>query len=122
MAGARMRRCRAASSSCSNRQVTFHRWRIQKAPSARSGTSSSANRPPTPTRNASVNCCAAAAGRPSVADDATCQDRTVESPYEEMASAYAHHAGDSPYNAHYDRPAVLALIGDVDGRRVLDAG
>src|SRR3954454_7131978 len=39
-----------------------------------------------------------------------------------MATVYEEHASDSAYNAHYDRPAVLALIGDVDGRRVLDAG
>ena len=26
------------------------------------------------------------------------------------------------FNAHYERPAMIALAGDVDGRRVLDAG
>lgn len=39
-----------------------------------------------------------------------------------MAATYAAHAADSPYNAHYDRPAVLALAGEVAGLRVLDAG
>lgn len=39
-----------------------------------------------------------------------------------MAGTYARHAADSPYNAHYDRPAVLELVGDVAGLRVLDAG
>ena len=42
--------------------------------------------------------------------------------YDEMAAAYEEHAVDSAYNAHYDRPAVLAHAGDVGGLRVLDAG
>jgi SAM-dependent methyltransferase len=46
----------------------------------------------------------------------------VSTPYDEMAPVYEAHASDSPYNAHYDRPAVLALVGEVEGRRVLDAG
>ena len=41
--------------------------------------------------------------------------------YESMASAYEAHAADGAYNAHYDRPAVLDLIGPVKGLRVLDA-
>lgn len=43
-------------------------------------------------------------------------------PYDRMADEFLLHAEDSAYNAHYDRPAVLDLIGDVAGRRVLDAG
>src|SRR6185437_3556449 len=39
-----------------------------------------------------------------------------------MASSFEAHAADGPYNAHYDRPAVLELVGDVAGKRVLDAG
>ncbi len=50
------------------------------------------------------------------------QDHPVTTDYDEMASAYEHHAADSPYNAHYDRPAVLELVGEVAGLRVLDAG
>lgn len=42
--------------------------------------------------------------------------------YERFADDYAAHVVDSPYNAFYDRPAVLALLGDVAGLRVLDAG
>lgn len=43
-------------------------------------------------------------------------------PYDQMASFYERHAADSAYNAHYDRPAVLELLGDVTGLAVLDAG
>lgn len=39
-----------------------------------------------------------------------------------MAGSFEEHAADGPYNAHYDRPAVLELVGDVAGKRVLDAG
>jgi len=42
--------------------------------------------------------------------------------YESMAESYEAHAVDSAYNAHYDRPAVLEVIGDVRDRRVLDVG
>ena len=38
-----------------------------------------------------------------------------------MAAAFEDHATDGVYNAHYDRPAVLELVGDVAGKRVLDA-
>ncbi|MBN1092448.1 class I SAM-dependent methyltransferase [Blastococcus sp. TML/M2B] len=43
-------------------------------------------------------------------------------PYESMADEFLAHAEDGAYNAHYDRPAVLELLGDVTGLRVLDAG
>src|SRR5690348_14889146 len=38
-----------------------------------------------------------------------------------MGAGFAQHAAGSAYNAHYDRPAVLAALGPVAGRRVLDA-
>lgn len=44
------------------------------------------------------------------------------SQYDSFASEYEEHAATAPYNALYDRPAMLDLIGDVDGKRVLDAG
>jgi SAM-dependent methyltransferase len=39
-----------------------------------------------------------------------------------MGTRYEQHAKDGLYNAHYDRPAVLSVLGDVSGKRVLDAG
>lgn len=42
-------------------------------------------------------------------------------PYDRMGDRYAAHAESGPYNAHYDRPAMLDAIGDVDGLEVLDA-
>ena len=42
--------------------------------------------------------------------------------YDSFAAEYEEHAVTAPYNALYDRPATLDLIGDVEGRRVLDAG
>lgn len=42
--------------------------------------------------------------------------------FDQFAEAYESHAADGAYNALYDRPAVLELLGNVSGRRVLDAG
>ena len=42
--------------------------------------------------------------------------------YDKYASAYDADIEDNVYNALYERPATLALVGDVAGRRVLDAG
>lgn len=42
--------------------------------------------------------------------------------YEDFADSFANHAATDAYNAHYDRPAVLQILGDVEGRRVLDIG
>jgi SAM-dependent methyltransferase len=41
--------------------------------------------------------------------------------YERMGPSFQQHAAGSAYNAHYDRPAVLAALGPVTGRQVLDA-
>ena len=43
------------------------------------------------------------------------------SAYDGMGDLFRRHAQDAPYNAHYDRPAVLAALGPVKGLRVLDA-
>jgi SAM-dependent methyltransferase len=50
-------------------------------------------------------------------------DRGVgrEPQYDVFADEFLEHAGDGFFNAHYDRPACLALLGEVAGRRVLDA-
>jgi SAM-dependent methyltransferase len=42
--------------------------------------------------------------------------------YDSFAEAYAAENEGSLVNAYYERPAMLALAGDVTGRRVLDAG
>ena len=42
--------------------------------------------------------------------------------YDVLAEAYAAENETSLVNAYYERPAILALAGDVAGRRVLDAG
>lgn len=42
--------------------------------------------------------------------------------YDTFAAAYSRQNQSSLLNAHYERPAMLRLAGDVDGRRVLDAG
>jgi SAM-dependent methyltransferase len=41
--------------------------------------------------------------------------------YEVFADEYLDHATDGFFNAHYDRPACLSLLGDVAAKRVLDA-
>jgi SAM-dependent methyltransferase len=48
-------------------------------------------------------------------------DEELWSAYDAMGTVYQQHAADSAYNAHYDRPAVLAALGPVSGLRVLDA-
>ena len=40
--------------------------------------------------------------------------------YDAMAADYA--ADDGAYNAYYERPATIALLGDIDGRDVLEVG
>ncbi len=46
----------------------------------------------------------------------------MSSIYERRPGDFERHAAVSAYNALYDRPAMLSLIGDVDGRLILDAG
>lgn len=41
--------------------------------------------------------------------------------YDVFADEYLDHAHDGLFNAHYDRPACLGLLGDVAGSTVLDA-
>jgi SAM-dependent methyltransferase len=42
--------------------------------------------------------------------------------YDSIAEAYSAENENSLVNAYYERPAMLALAGDVAGRRILDAG
>jgi SAM-dependent methyltransferase len=42
--------------------------------------------------------------------------------YEQFAERFAELAPTKPHNAYYDRPAVLGLLPDLRGKRVLDAG
>lgn len=46
----------------------------------------------------------------------------AENSYDSFASAYAESNERNAWNAYYERPAALALVGEVAGRRVLDAG
>ncbi|HTN78455.1 MAG TPA: methyltransferase domain-containing protein [Acidimicrobiales bacterium] len=46
----------------------------------------------------------------------------VPAVYDAMSEWWDHQAEDGFYNAHYDRPAVLELCGDVSGLRVADLG
>lgn len=46
----------------------------------------------------------------------------MSSIYERRPADFERHAAAGAYNALYDRPAMLNLLGDVDGRLVLDAG
>lgn len=42
--------------------------------------------------------------------------------YDSHADAFDAHARDGAWNAHYDRPTMLRMLGDVAGLTVLDAG
>ena len=44
-----------------------------------------------------------------------------EPQYDVFADEFARHAERGFFNGHYDRPACLSLLGDVAGKRVLDA-
>lgn len=45
----------------------------------------------------------------------------MSSIYERRPGDFESHAAVGAYNALYDRPTMLSLIGDVDGRLILDA-
>jgi SAM-dependent methyltransferase len=49
-------------------------------------------------------------------------DRDRVNDYDSFAEAYSAETENSLVNAYYERPAMLALAGDVAGRRILDAG
>tara|TARA_R110002096_G_scaffold434832_1_gene658151 strand:- start:157783 stop:158481 length:699 start_codon:yes stop_codon:yes gene_type:complete len=47
---------------------------------------------------------------------------TQEPLYDAISDEYEEHAKTSPYNAQYDRPSMLGMLGDLQGAQVLDAG
>ncbi|HET7228638.1 MAG TPA: class I SAM-dependent methyltransferase [Longimicrobium sp.] len=46
----------------------------------------------------------------------------IEFSYDPIADGYAAAIDQAPYNAYYERPAVLASLPPVDGKRILEAG
>jgi ubiquinone/menaquinone biosynthesis C-methylase UbiE len=48
-------------------------------------------------------------------------DPAVANDYDSFAEAYSAETEANLVNAYYARPAILALAGDVAGRRILDA-
>jgi SAM-dependent methyltransferase len=46
----------------------------------------------------------------------------AQAAFDQLAEDFAARAETKPHNAYYDRPAVYALLPDVAGQRVLDAG
>ncbi|MEV7075692.1 methyltransferase domain-containing protein [Streptomyces sp. NPDC093990] len=69
------------------------------------------NEHPEHVRSAGLDSPAALTGHPSKVND-----------YDSFAEAYTAENETNLINAHYERPAMLDLAGDVAGRRVLDAG
>lgn len=49
-------------------------------------------------------------------------DRDQTNDYDSFAATYSAENENSLVNAYYERPTMLALAGDVTGRRILDAG
>lgn len=49
-------------------------------------------------------------------------DQDQVNDYDSFAEAYSAENENNLVNAYYERPAMLALAGDVAGRRILDAG
>lgn len=49
-------------------------------------------------------------------------ESVTASKYDDFADAYSAENESNLFNAYYERPAMLGLLGDVAGRRILDAG
>jgi SAM-dependent methyltransferase len=56
-----------------------------------------------------------------MADDASTPLTSADA-YDQLAATYAARIDSNLYNAQYERPATLSLLGEVRGLRVLDAG
>ena len=52
----------------------------------------------------------------------TSSSSDARAPYDAVAREYAVMNQTAPYNALYERPAVISLLGDVAAQRVLDVG
>jgi ubiquinone/menaquinone biosynthesis C-methylase UbiE len=50
------------------------------------------------------------------------EDSVSLNSYEEMAEYYFKYIDTKPFNAYYERPAILSLLPEVKGKKVLDAG
>ena len=62
---------------------------------------------------------------PSAGEQVSDQDRSQPAAldaYDSMAEGYAAAIEENPRSAYYERPAIMDLLPDVSGRRVLDAG
>ena len=57
-----------------------------------------------------------------VSPSAVSADPSRLNDYDSFAAGYAASNETNLINAYYERPAILALAGDVAGRRILDAG
>jgi ubiquinone/menaquinone biosynthesis C-methylase UbiE len=55
-------------------------------------------------------------------EDASSADSPTFNDYDRFAEAYSTESDAGIQNAYYERPAILALAGDVTGRKILDAG
>ncbi|RKD30604.1 class I SAM-dependent methyltransferase [Thermohalobacter berrensis] len=51
----------------------------------------------------------------------TCKKGISYDSYEKLAEYYFKHVDNKPFNAYYERPGTLALLPDVNNKRVLDA-
>lgn len=60
----------------------------------------------------------------TVAPDAvlSADGRRTAAQYDAMAGDYATANATSPFNAYYERPAMISMLGDVEGLRVLEVG
>ncbi|MFW6040720.1 MAG: class I SAM-dependent methyltransferase [Thermoplasmatota archaeon] len=50
------------------------------------------------------------------------KDKVSYKSYQEMAEYYYSQVDKKPYNAYYERPGLISLLPDVEGKKVLDAG
>jgi len=54
--------------------------------------------------------------------DAIHKDTISIEPYNEMAKYYEHFVDYKPYNAYYERPAIISLLPNIENKKILDLG